>query len=60
MYWEAFPGSEKIEGRADDGRDIATAENRGLYNLRIPAPTTPEGKETRQWKSRVRISLNSV
>ena len=44
------PGGEIAEGSATDGSITATAEKRGIYNLRVPAPTTPEmiRKEKRQ------------
>ena len=45
-----IPGGEIAEGSAADGSITATAEKRGIYNLRVPAPTTPEmiRKEKRQ------------
>jgi hypothetical protein len=44
------PGGEIAEGSAADGSITAAAEIRGLFNLRVPAPTTPEmtWKEKRQ------------
>ena len=46
----AITGDEIAEGSATDGSITAAAEKRGLYNLRVPAPTTPEmiRKEKRQ------------
>ena len=47
-----IPGKERRENSAADGGDTAAAEKRGLYNLRVPTPTTPEDttevEETRQ------------
>ncbi len=50
-YHPSRPGDEITEARAADGIILYTAaEKRGLYNLIVPAPTTPEmiRKEKRQ------------
>ena len=58
---EGIPGDEISEDSAVDGRNTAATDKRGLYNLIVPAPTTPEmiRKERRQdnGNSLVRISL---
>ncbi len=58
---EGIPGVEISEDSAVVGRMTAATDKRGLYNLIVPAPTTPEmiRKERRQdnGNSLVRISL---